>query len=176
MFQNWTEERILRILKDYFVQQKDPTIPRVAMRLWYWRDKERLARDKEFFEGPEYEADLLVITKTGFLKEIEIKTGIEDFRADFKKRHFHDHPEVRGISFCFPENVFNQHEKEIVAKCDLMGAGIVLITDEEKVIIKKRFLVRRYVEKLTDEAMMYYLKKAALKWATWATKGEAEKK
>ena len=70
----YTEEKFLQILSNYFSQMKLPTVPRVVMRLWYWRDKVRYSRDKELFSGPEYEADLLVISNSGYLKEIEIKT------------------------------------------------------------------------------------------------------
>lgn len=166
----FTEERIIQVLSNYFSQMKVPTIPRVAMRLWYYRDKQRYLRDKELFCGPEYEADLLVISASGYLKEIEIKTNIKDFRADFQKQHYHDHPEVRNFSYCLPAEVFNQHEEEITTKCDFKGAGLLLITDEEQIITKKKSVVRRYAQKLTTDAMLHYLKLAALKWCCFSYK------
>lgn len=160
----YTEEKFLQILSNYFSQMKLPTVPRVVMRLWYWRDKVRYSRDKELFSGPEYEADLLVISNSGYLKEIEIKTNIQDFRADFQKRHYHDHPEVRSFSYCLPSEIFNKHETEILAKCDFKGAGLILITEDGRIINKKKSVVRRYAQKLTNEAILHYLKLAALKW------------
>ncbi len=37
-----------------------------------------------------YEADFITITKSDYLIEVEIKISISDFRADFKKKHYHD--------------------------------------------------------------------------------------
>ena len=36
-----------------------------------------------------HEADMVVMTKSGYLTEIEIKRSWEDFKADFKKPHEH---------------------------------------------------------------------------------------
>ena len=41
-----------------------------------------------------HECDMLVLSKSGYLTEIEIKRSWADFLADFKKRHTH---EGRGI-------------------------------------------------------------------------------
>lgn len=44
-----------------------------------------------------YEADFITITKSDYLIEVEIKISISDFRADFKKKHYHDCPEVNAL-------------------------------------------------------------------------------
>ena len=36
-----------------------------------------------------HEADLVILTKSGYLTEVEIKRSWEDFKADFKKEHEH---------------------------------------------------------------------------------------
>lgn len=52
-----------------------------------------------------YEADLVIITKSGYLTEVEIKRSWEDFKADFKKGHEHDDPRVYYFHYCVPESI-----------------------------------------------------------------------
>ena len=37
-----------------------------------------------------HECDMLMVTKNYFLREIEIKISVSDFKADFKKKHNHE--------------------------------------------------------------------------------------
>jgi len=41
-----------------------------------------------------YEADLLVLMKSGWVDEVEIKVSLSDLKADAKKRHTHDSPKL----------------------------------------------------------------------------------
>ena len=41
-----------------------------------------------------HEADLLILSKSGYLTEVEIKRSWSDFLADFKKTHTHDDPKI----------------------------------------------------------------------------------
>lgn len=52
-----------------------------------------------------YEADLVIITKSGYLTEVEIKRSWADFKADFKKGHEHDDPRVCHFHYCVPESI-----------------------------------------------------------------------
>lgn len=58
-----------------------------------------------------HEADLLVLTNTKRLIEIEIKRTWSDFMADFKKNHTHDDPHLSRFYYAVPlsigERVFN---------------------------------------------------------------------
>lgn len=44
-----------------------------------------------------HEADLLIMNKTGYLTEIEIKRSWADFLADFRKKHTHDDSKVSWL-------------------------------------------------------------------------------
>ncbi len=52
--------------------------------------------------GMNHECDLLVITKTGYATEIEIKVTAADLKADKKKRHKHNSPKIKNLYFCIP--------------------------------------------------------------------------
>lgn len=56
----------------------------------------------------DYEADLVIITKSGYLTEVEIKRSWEDFKADFKKNHKHDDPRVYNFHYCVPESILDR--------------------------------------------------------------------
>lgn len=55
-----------------------------------------------------YEADFVVISKSGYLTEVEIKRSWSDFLADFKKKHKHDAEQVYYFYYCVPEKITEQ--------------------------------------------------------------------
>lgn len=52
-----------------------------------------------------YEVDLLIMTKSGFLTEIEIKVTKSDLKKDLKKRHKHSDPRVKSLWFAGPRDL-----------------------------------------------------------------------
>lgn len=52
-----------------------------------------------------YEADFVIVSKSGYMTEIEIKRSWEDFKADFKKDHKHDDERVYKFAYCVPESI-----------------------------------------------------------------------
>lgn len=70
-----------------------------------------------------HECDMLVLSKSGYLTEIEIKRSWTDLLADFKKKHTH---EGRGIIkyfyYCVPECLLEQvYDKLDEMKVDYSG-------------------------------------------------------
>lgn len=61
-----------------------------------------------------YEADLIGISKSGQVTEVEIKRSISDLRADYKKDHKHDAPCVTYFYYCVPESLVEQSKKVIL--------------------------------------------------------------
>lgn len=52
-----------------------------------------------------HEADLAIMSKSGYLTEVEIKRSWEDFKADFKKDHGHKDELVYYFYYCVPESI-----------------------------------------------------------------------
>lgn len=52
-----------------------------------------------------HEADLLIMNKTGYLTEVEIKRSWADFLADFRKNHTHDDPKISWFYYAVPESI-----------------------------------------------------------------------
>lgn len=56
----------------------------------------------------DYEADFVVLSKSGYLTEVEIERSWDDFKADFKKNHKHDAEQVYYFYYCVPEKIYDK--------------------------------------------------------------------
>lgn len=52
-----------------------------------------------------YEADLIIITKGGYLYEVEIKISKSDLKKDLEKRHKHDSKYIKYLYFAIPQKL-----------------------------------------------------------------------
>ncbi len=62
------------------------------------------------FMGLHYEADLVVIRKSGYAVEVEIKVSKSDLIKDKEKKHNHDCKKFKGLYFAIPENLLKHKE------------------------------------------------------------------
>ncbi len=71
-----------------------------------------------------HECDMLVVSKVGYLTEIEIKISKNDLIQDKKKRHGHADRRIKTLYFAMPEKLKNciEHVPE--------RSGIFLVKDE----------------------------------------------
>lgn len=81
-----TVHQIERMLAEYFDMRTNLVVPNVS-----WG----------FFST--HEADLVVITKAGYLTEVEIKRSWTDFVADFSKKYYHSDPRIAKFYYAVPE-------------------------------------------------------------------------
>lgn len=77
-----------------------------------------------FFAG--YEADLVIVTPSGYLTEIEIKRSWGDFLADFRKRFYHDDPRIARFFYAVPECMYGPCREYVET---LVGEGSPLVRD-----------------------------------------------
>lgn len=83
-----------------------------------------------------HEADVVVMSKNGYLTEIEIKRSKEDLRADFKKKHKHEDERIKNFYFCVPEAL----KKECLELCEEYGYninGIITYTEDARFEFEK---------------------------------------
>lgn len=76
-----------------------------------------------------HEADMVVLSPSGYLTEIEIKRSISDLRADFKKEHDHSDKCLKYFYYCVPKALKDECEKLINDHCRYVTA---IITYDEK--------------------------------------------
>ena len=58
----------------------------------------------------QHECDMLVLSKAGFLTEVEIKRTFADFCNEFKKKHHHESygPDIKEFWYCVPDGIFER--------------------------------------------------------------------
>lgn len=72
-----------------------------------------------------HECDLLIISKSGYATEVEIKISKQDLIADAKKRHHHQSDKIKFLYFALPEKLesfINYIPKQ---------AGIIIVEEKE---------------------------------------------
>lgn len=126
----------------------------------YWRAYGGEERQDRYFGY--YEADFLYITKSDYLYEVEVKISIADFRADQTKNKYHDHPDVRGLYYFVPQELYSRYKNEIRAMCKEKGAGLIVDGYPITTVLKPK--VRKEVKPLTDNGYIHYLRLFAKKW------------
>ena len=117
-----------------------------------------------------YEADLIYITRNRYLTEIEIKTTIEDFRNDFKKKIYHSCPLVSSLYYALPWELYYDHESEILEKTQ-GTAGIIIVVkntgifpEEYEVDFFKKAPKRKNVMPLSRDEIAKFMRAGCMKW------------
>jgi hypothetical protein len=100
-----------------------------------------------------HECDLLIIRKSGYAVEVEIKVSRWDLRKDLEKPHKHESSKIREFYYAVPAQLYG-YATEIVP----IGAGIITIEQSKydtvlgHAEIKRQPKIRRDARKLsTDE-------------------------
>jgi len=110
-----------------------------------------------------YEADLLIITRSDYLYEVEIKISKYDLKKDLEKRHKHDNRKVSRVFFAVPESLLRN--KGMIPEY----AGI-LVVDENWYCRKEREAPIRNKYKLSETEVKDLYRLGALK--LWTAKNK----
>lgn len=101
----------------------------------------------------DYEADFVVLNKSGYLTEVEIKRTWSDFLADFKKEHTHNDSRIYHFFYCLP---ISFKEKAIELLTEKFGNRIpaILLYDEDGKITRAGGISQRGGRKLFIEEQL----------------------
>jgi len=84
-----TTEQMELLVYDFFEKSSLVVVPRFdSMNGCYYEDDTSIFKRK-YVRIVDHECDILSVSKKMFLREIEIKVSVSDFKADFKKKHNH---------------------------------------------------------------------------------------
>lgn len=78
-----------------------------------------------------HEADVIVMSKNGYLTEIEIKRSKADLRADFKKNHKHNDILIKNLYFCIPTSLKDEC-LELIKTHNYKVFGLILYDDNKR--------------------------------------------
>jgi len=148
------------------VVNQDSIADILAKRLWdYARE---LCIPRCCFLG--WEADMLLVTYSKFLEEIEIKISVSDFKADSRKVEKHKsleagHPLIRRFWYAVPHEIWEKVEPLVPPY-----AGLIIIPSDHRYrpYIKKKAPVNLKARKLFPAEEIKLLRAIYYKW--WRNK------
>lgn len=76
-----------------------------------------------------HECDMLVLSKSGYLTEIEIKRSWIDFLADFKKEHHHESELIKYFYYCIPLSILDKAYNYLYEN-EINYTGIITYTED----------------------------------------------
>ncbi len=115
----------------------------------------------------DHECDVLVLSKSGYLTEIEIKRSWEDFKADFKKKYFHNSCGViKRFYYCVSE-LFADKVVEYLKDNNVDCYGVIVYNEKGDIGFEYRMLHqssdRISVHKLYIEQQLYLAKLGSMR-------------
>ena len=91
-----------------------------------------------------YEADFVVLSKSGYLTEVEIKRSWADFKADFNKSHRHDDERIYHFFYCVPVAIFPKVKDFLVERLKMemetTRNNVLNMDDKTKEVFLKNIL------------------------------------
>lgn len=74
---------------------------------------------------------MLILSKSGYLTEIEIKRSWSDFKADFKKKHCHESADlIKTFHYCIPLSILDK-VKDYFKDKTMYNNNVVITYDED---------------------------------------------
>ena len=146
------------ICQDNETEKIIPSIEEIELAImnnrdFYFRQNLMVFRVSDFSGIVNHECDCLIMSKTGYLTEIEIKRSYSDFLADFKKKHKHDDERISKFYFMvhtsFADKVFEKLIKE-----NMIPQGIY--TYDDNTYIKLYKTCADFKNKILNEDITYY--------------------
>lgn len=126
----------------------------------------------------EHEADLVKVSRSGFLTEYEIKRSWSDFVADFKKRSYHSDDRISEFYYVVPKVMAQAASKFIdESSMRLYGPGIYYFSEESGWLSLQRKCNRPKGTKMYVEDMYEIARLGTLRyWSLRRKNTEYEKK
>lgn len=91
-----------------------------------------------------HECDILSVTKNYFLREIEIKVSVSDFKADFKKKHNHE-GNIKQFYYAVPYYILDKI-KDLVPE----QAGILVAEYSDE--LSNHWQLKRYKKAIDNKS------------------------
>ena len=85
-----------------------------------------------------HECDMLMVTKNYFLREVEIKVSVSDFKADFKKKHNHE-GNIKQFYYAVPYYILDKIK-------DLVPEQAGILVAEYNTELSERWQLRKHKE------------------------------
>ena len=114
-----------------------------------------------------HECDLLVITKSGYAYEIEVKVSKADLMRDLKKRHSHQSSKIKKLYFAIPKSLDTDKIKSYIPET----AGVLVLQENGSIWKIKEAVNRKTALKITDSERVHIYHLCAMR--LWTMKRRA---
>lgn len=114
------------LIAKYFNPRQNLIVPNISWGMWM------------------HECDLLVMSKAGYLTEVEIKVSAGDLKKDREKRHGHRDERIKALYFAIPEYLLKY--KEYIPE----QAGILVV---KKIYTQLRVVLERHPKQNKTQAL-----------------------
>lgn len=99
-----------------------------------------------------HECDLLVMSKKGYLTEIEIKVSASDLKKDALKRHQHRSKKIKSLYFAIPWYLIN--DKDYIPA----RAGIIVVGEKRHINIIRSPITNKYAQPLSEKDRFQFVR------------------
>lgn len=90
-----------------------------------------------------HECDILSVSKKMYLREIEIKISISDFKADLFKKHQHIDENIRQFYYAVPYYILDKIKELVPENAGILVAKIFEKTNRKGEVISKKWIIEK---------------------------------
>jgi putative uncharacterized protein FNV0627 len=137
-----TTEQMELLIYDFFEKSSLVVVPRFdPMNGCYYEDKTSIY-GKKYVRIVDHECDILSVSKKMFLREVEIKISVSDFKADFKKRHNHS-GNIKQFYYAVPYYILDKIENLIPENAGILVAYIEMKQGNRGEVSSKKWIIKK---------------------------------
>lgn len=110
--------------------------------------------------------DLLMLSKSGYLTEVEIKTSKADLKKDLKKKHGHNSDKIKQLYFAIPSSLAKYYE--YIPR----RAGIFVLNSQHRIFCIAKAEINKNARPITVEERYQMARLGALR--IWGLKSDLQ--
>jgi putative uncharacterized protein FNV0627 len=148
-----TTQQMELLIYNYFEKSSIVIVPKFTKNnaVKYKDETKRLGYRSENIVS--HECDILSVTKNNYLREIEIKISVSDFKADFKKKHNHE-GNIRQFYYAVPYYVLDDIKDLVPEHAGILVAEYNINLSESWQLKKHKKSIDNKSAKPIDEKML----------------------
>ena len=90
-----------------------------------------------------HECDILSVSKKMYLREVEIKISVSDFKADLLKKHQHIDKNIRQFYYAVPYYILDNVKELVPENAGILVAKIFEKTNRKGEVISKKWIIEK---------------------------------
>lgn len=151
--QKITTQQMELLIYNYFEKSSIVIVPKFTKNnaVKYKDETKRLGYRSENIVS--HECDILSVTKNNYLREVEIKISVSDFKADFKKKHNHE-GNIRQFYYAVPYYVLDDIKDLVPEHAGILVAEYNVNLSESWQLKKHKKSIDNKSAKPIDEKML----------------------